>query len=951
MTRTPRHTPSQPPDPHESRGTALPRRPDHEQVLTFGPFQLFPARKMLLENGREVRLGSRAIELLTALVDRAGEVVGKNELIAYVWPNTVVEDNNLRVHIASIRKRLGEGQAGARYIVNVAGRGYSFIAPVASSGAAAIDTPPLPLRSNLPAPISRPVGRAHALNVLKELVTTRRLVTIVGPAGIGKSTVAIAVAELLTEAFEHRVFFADLAVATNVASGAAALASALGISVLTGDPIGSLVANLRDSRLLIVLDNCEHVISGAADMAQRILRDAPGVSLLTTSREPLLLEGEHIYQLPALTSPAEFERLTAAKALEYSAVQLFAERALNGSENFSLTDANAAAVATLCRRLDGVPLAIEIVAARAGLVGLTALGFASDRTDILSVAGRRTASARHSSLGAALAWSYEHLTPLEQSVLQRLSVFTGWFSVTAAVAVVSDDLVKEAGALEALMSLAAKSLLVTDISEPEFRYRLLHVTRVYAAALLSDSGVAAVTARRHAQYFCDFLTATTRNYITLSRSHWLALHQSSMDDIRAALEWAFGANGDEPLGVNLTVAAVTFGFQLSLIDEFKKRIEAALAAARRFDVPAPDLEARLTLALTNLQMRTGERVEGLDATMDRVVALTRESGVTQNIIWPLTNRALIPLDLGDHAGALNAFAELETAARQQDDPFASLTADRVGAMVFHWCGHHSRARNLAERVLRHPARTIPLVYSAISVDRRVSMRMVLSRILWLEGSPEQSQAMAAEALELALADSPSAVCDVLGHAAVPIAFWCGDLTLAATMSEMLMDHSRRYTLTRWYIAAQCFKTILALSAGTPLDAELESATPLPGLQRDLLATISPRWIDSTTMERGTHRLAGWCTAELLRAAGEMHLRNNEASAAETAFVRALECAREQQALAWELRSASSLARLWMSQGRRKDAEQTLLPVHQRFREGARTADLMTARSILDELAA
>ena len=927
---------------------------DREQVLAFGPFQLFRARKMLLENGRPVRLGSRAIDLLTALVERAGEVVGKNELIAQVWPNTIVEDNNLRVHITSIRKRLGEGQAGARYIVNVAGRGYSFIAPV--SRITAVDpgvSSAMTSRSNLPAPISRPVGRADTLNILEALVKARRLVTIVGPGGIGKSTVALSVAELVAEAFDHRVFFADLAVASDAALGAAAVASALGISVLTGDPIGSLVANLRDARMLIVLDNCEHVIAEAAEMALRILRGTPGVTLMTTSREPLLVDGEQVYQLAALTTPAESETLSAAQALEYSAVQLFVERAINGSDNFALTDANAGAVATLCRRLDGVPLAIEIVAARAGLVGLNALDLATGHTQILEVAGRRTASSRHSSLGAALTWSYRQLSSVEQAVLRRLSVFTGWFSAAAAVAVVSGEQVNSANALEALMSLAAKSLLSTDVSEQEFRYRLLHVTRVYSATLLTESGDAPMTSRRHAEYYRCFLESAIRDYVTLTRARWLALHQSSIDDIRAALEWAFGVGRDEKLGATLTVAAVTFGFQLSLIDEFKKRTEVALAAARRLAVPVPDLEVRLTLALTNIYMRTAESVDAIGATMDRVVALTKESGVAQNIIWPLSNRSLIPLDFGDYHGALDALAELEEAAKREDDPFAALTADRVGAMVFHWSGYHSRARGLAERVLRHPAHTIPLVYSPISVDRRVSMRMVLSRILWLEGLPDQARDLAAEALELAAGDSPNAVCDVLGHAAAPIAFWRGDLQAAAAMTDMLLDQSRRYTLTRWYIAALCFKTVLALRTGVDangLDDELQRAAPLPGLQRDLLATMSHRWLDATTVERGARHLAGWCSPEVLRATGEMHLSKGAAEAdslAESAFVESLRLAREQQALGWELRSASSLARLWRGQGRREEAEAVLSPVYERFREGAQTADLVAARSILE----
>jgi predicted ATPase/DNA-binding winged helix-turn-helix (wHTH) protein len=879
-----------------------------------------------------VRLGSRAIELLVALVERAGEVVGKNELMAYIWPDTIVEENNLRVHITALRKCLGDGQGGARYIVNVAGRGYCFVAPVARSAGPVSALPPsaVDLRSSLPVPISRPVGRTEVVAELASMLATQRLVTIIGAGGIGKSTVAISVAEQLGSAFQQQIHFVDLATIVGPSMVAPAIASVVGASLKTDDPVSGLISNLRDVRMLLVLDNCEHVIAHVADVVMRLLKSTR-VSLLATSREALLAEGERVYQLQPLETPA--------------AVELFAERAMSGSDHFAATAANAEHIAAICRSLDGIPLAIEIVAARAALVGIGALDLATDNVDLLAVAGRRTASSRHRTMRATLDWSYQYLSPVEREVLQRLSVFRGRFTAASAISVAKMQDISSGQVLEALMSLAAKSLLSTETSGPEFNYRLLHVTRVYAAELLVKHGNAHDVQHRHAEHWCESLEALIHDHASLSRARWLTLHQASLDDVRAALEWSFGPQGSERLGARLTVAAVTFGIHLSLVDEFKNRTSLALAAVRRFATPDPDLEVRLGIALNVLHTRTADSAEVVRATMERAVALAKESGSSQNTIWALTTRALTPLDFGDYANGVDVLTELDAAARHEDNVYASLSADRVGAMVLHWAGSHARARVLAERVLRHPAGAIPLAYSGSSVDRRVSMRIVLSRILWLEGSADQARDLAGEAVDLATSDHPSAICDALGHAAAPIAFWRGDLDAARTYTEALLDWSHRYTLTRWYMAALCFRKVLS-----PEDGDDSNPMPLPGLQRDLLATITHRWIDSTTIERGRRKLAGWCTPELLRVAGELKSVESGETAvrsAETSFLQALESAREQRALAWELRAATSLAALWTTQGRNVDADRVLRPVHDRFTEGHATADLRRARAILN----
>ncbi|MEJ0100261.1 MAG: winged helix-turn-helix domain-containing protein [Pseudomonadota bacterium] len=928
-----------------------------EQLLTFGPFQLVRSRKLLLQDGRPVRLGSRAIDLLMVLVERAGEVVGKNELIALVWPNTVVEENNLRVHLTALRKSLGAGQPGARYIINVAGRGYSFVAPVERTegrGTRLESSTAIP--GNLPAAISRPIGRALAVDTVAHLLGGHRLVTVIGPGGIGKSTVAVAAAERIGAAFPAGVFFTDLTAVTDAAHLPAALASAIGTSVPVVDPVRALIAHVRDAQMLLLVDNCEHLIDDVAEVALRLLRGSPHLRILATSREPLQVDGEQVYQLSSLESPAESGLTTAEEAMTFPAVQLFAERATNGFENFAITDANAALVARICRRLDGVPLAIEIVAARAGLVGVHALELGDEDAEILAARGRRTASSRHRSLRATLDWSYRQLTGVERKVLMRLSVFRGWFTAPAAVAVVADELLDEGAALEALMSLVVKSLLATDISEQEFRYRLLHVTRLYAAEHLQSTQDAQAAWRRHGQYLCEFLERSILEMTTLSRDRWLRLHQSSIEDIRALMDWAFGPQGDALLGAQLTAAAGRFGFQVALLDEFRSWTEMALRALRQLETPQPALELRLTMAQALLRNRMADPDSAVDADINRMIALTRDGGVPRNRIAPLSHRALVMLDFGDYATSASALAELEATARQEDDAFAAFTADRVGAMVCHWSGDHPRARQLAERVLRHPLQAAPPTYSPVAVDRRVSMRVVLARILWLEGCADQARELAAEALSLAGSDSPHALCDALGHAVCPIAFWRGDVQEATAMTALLLEHSRRYTLTRWHIAANCFESVLHAMSGTvatdPAGDDVAQVAPLPGLQRDLMGTISERWFDATTMARGEHRLAGWCTPELLRRNAQLQLRQGTAAGmrmAEASLQTSLEVARDQGAFGWELRSATMLAELWREQGRSSEAVGLLEPLVTRIPEGEGTRDVVNARSSLSKL--
>jgi len=392
-----------------------------DNIFVFGSFRLIPAQRMLLDDGKPLRLGSRALDILIALVERAGETVRKDELIARTWPDTVVDEGALRVHLAALRKALGDGRAGKRYIANNPGRGYTFAAPVTREhphpAAAMPDGPSA--AANLPVPLTRIVGRGDIIAALAMQLAQQRLLTIVGPGGIGKTTVAAAVAQALFRSYADGVWIIGLASLDDPDLVPSALSTALGISPSGTNPVSGITAWLRDKHAVIVLDSCEHVIGAAAALAEAVLKAAPGVRILATSREPLRAEGERLHRLASLDVPPAVGDLKPDEALGYSAVQLFNERAMAAATGFTVDDANVAAVLEICRRLDGVPLALELAAARLDVFGVRELAAHLDDRFRVLTSGRRTALPRHQTLGAMLDWSYNLLPATEAAVLRR----------------------------------------------------------------------------------------------------------------------------------------------------------------------------------------------------------------------------------------------------------------------------------------------------------------------------------------------------------------------------------------------------------------------------------------------------------------------------------------------------------------------------------------------------
>jgi predicted ATPase/DNA-binding winged helix-turn-helix (wHTH) protein len=469
-------------------------------VTVFGPFRLRAAERTLEKNGVPLKIGSRALDILQTLIEHAPQIVSKRDLMARVWGRVVVEEGSLRFQIAALRKVLGDAESESGYIRNVPGRGYGFVAPVTSISTSVERrevSAQTPSAMRLPRRFLRLIGRDSVVSGLTRQLRERRFVSIVGPGGIGKTSVALAVAhEMLTE-FPGGVYFLDLAETGEPELIASALASQLGVSVASEASLPAILSALGEQRSLLVLDSCEHVVDSIAPLAEELIRATPQLHLLITSRESLRAEGEWVHHLaPLQCPPRDRVSLTAAEALTFPGVQLFVEQVEASGYPLQLTDADAQIVADLCRRLDGIPLALELAARYVRIYGVKGTAALVDRQFHL-LRGRRTAAARHQTLAATLDWSYGLLSEIERLVLRRLSIFVGAFSVWEAIAIVCEE-IEATEATDTLARLVEKSLLSLEVGTG-VRYRLLDTTRSYAAQKLLLSGELTMTARRHAE--------------------------------------------------------------------------------------------------------------------------------------------------------------------------------------------------------------------------------------------------------------------------------------------------------------------------------------------------------------------------------------------------------------------------------------------------------------------
>ena len=910
-------------------------KPD-EPSIQIGPFTLYPGLHVLHRAGEPVRIGGRALSLLVALAENRGELVSKDALIARVWPETFVEEANLRVHIAALRKVLGDTADPPQYLANISGRGYRLIA--ASSREEN--------RERRTSTLTRLIGRDKEVATLAERVTRRRLVTISGPGGIGKTSVASMVIGELHEAFQDGIVKVDLgAAAAEESSLPQAIAMALKVSTTAYDGPVALSAYLNDKNLLLVLDNCEHIIDAAAEMTEILLRQAPRLHILATSTEPMRAEGEWVFSLLPLEVPSEAENLPADEALKIPAVELFVERAAACSEAFRFADADVPLVTEICRRLDGNALAIEIAAASIEAFGLRDLAEnLDDRFEIL-VRGRRTAAPRHQTLRNLLNWSHGTLTPSEKATLRRLSIFRGGFTLDAAreVAAIENSALT---IVNDVASLVRKSLLSVKVDGALATYRLLDSTRAYAYEKALEAEELTVLNRRHADYFEALLERADADWTRMPRAIWMENYSLVLDDARAATDWAWTGEGDIGQALRLTALLLPLGYQFALVDELDERVGQALGRASEASPRQLLAEIRLNVAYSGLRQSRDIELLNKDAALEKAIALAKETGDPSLQAAPLIKYATHELTLGRYAAGL-AYAECASdSLAHTNDHLAQLGADRVLAQATNMTGDHERAILYARRAIANPALNIPLSFGSMQVDRHASMRVVLARSLWMRGYARQAKSAALEALSWARKDGPHAVALAFGFGACPVAIWSGFDEEAEGMTVELLEQAERFALPNWQLWGEIFNMVLARRRYD----QPRSVPPAVSLQSDTLVTFDPNMLDEATMERARAGLAGWANPEILRAMALRALgstRSDRMAAASVLLDRAMGQAAQQSALAWQLRIAITVAEMHRKDGKPTMVQQVLEPVYERLTEGHNTKDALHARSLLE----
>lgn len=938
----------------------MPRNTD--DALEFGSFLLLRAERQLLDNGEPVRLGGRVFDLLVALVERAGEVVSHETLTRQVWPSVLVEASSLRVHIAALRRALGDAPAGLHFIANLPGRGYSFVAPVRVHVAGGCREALLAMtRHNLPANLETLTGRDELLGTLRAQLTSpaplrrQRLLSLCGPAGIGKSRVALALAGLAvkTRHFAHMAWV-DLSVLDDAAGVPSAVARAMGqVAGTSGLDLQEQCMAGVGERWLLVFDHVDHVGHAVQQVVHTVLQRMPGARVLVAGREPMLTPGGHVHCLaplgvpPARLLPADLSPTgplsRAADAMAYPAVSALVEHLGVAAPGFELQDDQAETAAVICRRLAGVPLALALAA---GTLVCDGDAPAKDLTtitaclDTVSGPSSPDPGTVHAPLPAPVVTALpglltglviacvRRLDGPAQVAWRRLSVFAGGFSLEDAAAVVADPGDDPLDWQHAIAGLARRALLqaMPDL-QGRLRYRLLDLPRRLASQALRDHGESNAVARRHLLRVLEGLIearrvwharedAADRQTRAVDAAAW-------MPELGAALGWAVATGADLVLGARLAEQALHWAQQGRQLDDYRQMLEGALARLGERALQDDALGERLREVRDGLSHLVGgvghdagaglhDRGRGDDHDLAGAAEGLADGSTRPELPQAATAPRMPPEMLlaqwaghfgkGDHGPALDWARQLDAAAQHGGDAFTALVAARALAQTQHALGRHELAWQHAQGLLESP---LPLsrlgAHPILEMDARVSMGIVLARIAWLRDRPHEAQERLHELLRLASGSLAHGVAQVLTSAACPIALWSGDVEQASLWVTRLEEEATGLGLPHWQGWARRYRALL-------MGAMPDAITPRDGQQLDMFGTLGVRHALPAALKRVAAGMVAWSAPAVYRAEGERVLAEHADRAAAGAwFERALDAARRQGALAWERQALRSLA--------------------------------------------
>jgi predicted ATPase len=818
---------------------------------------------------------------------------------------------------------------------------------------------PLAGNSNLPTTTTRIVGRAEIIDLILQDVRHVRLLSVVGAGGIGKTTVALAVAELAVESFKDGVWLVDFAPLKDLSLVPNAIAAATGLVVHSADTITALCNFLRDREIVLVLDNCEHMLEAIAPCVARILAEAPGVHVLTTTRAPLGLAGEQVYRLPGLTVPRDSLGLTAAGALTFAAIDLFVERARDRLESFALTDGDAPIVADICRALDGIALAIELAAMRIDVFGVRGLHKQlDDRFRLLQ--GRRGGLERHRTLAATLDWSFNLLPAREADLLCAVAVFAGVFRNNDAVAI---SRLHPAETAASLIELAAQSLLSTDSDAGEASYRPLETTRAYCLERLAASGQDAAVRSRHAEYVCSVIQGVAGEL-----SQRPLDYRRYLDDLRDALAWAGAEPTRRELLIRLTTAGTVLWNHFSLTSESCPHLQRATLELQAAGLAGTAVEMSLQLALAGAILYTrGTVPEGREA-IGRALEIAIQREDTASHLICLRIIAAYELFGGQNdAGVrtLQAFvakaAVLDASALPEGETHLGCAEIFVGELV--------PARQRLERLYAglqevDDGNSLRFLY-----NNSITVLFVLSHAQWLTGSPGAAERTSAMAVEYARqANHELSQSNALAWASL-VSFWAGRVEECRRHSSTLSDLVGKHGIVTWGpVATFCQGALAALRNETRaegievLERTIAECRAIGHLARlpYFIGVLGEALVKEgrlheaearihEAIETATRSNDNWSFPELLRIRAFLLATQELPTEQESTLLDSLALAEKLGAGSWRLRTAIDLARLWQTQSHPAEAARMLRSVFDTFSDGLDTRDVVTASELLAAL--
>jgi predicted ATPase/DNA-binding winged helix-turn-helix (wHTH) protein len=940
------------------------RTPTVGPIYHSGDWEVDLARRELRRRGEPVLIGSHAFDVLGTLVQSAGDVVTKDELMARVWAGISVEENTLHVHVSTLRRALDTDRD---ILKTVPGRGYRLLGSWTAANSIAPKAPSTlgptsgeQIRGNLPLAAMDLIGRQNAVQQLKDLLSAYRVVTLTGSGGIGKSKLALEAARNLQSDVAGEGWLVELASLSEPNLVPFAVARTLGLKVGAKNSSEAVALAIGARKLLLVLDNCEHVIDSSAELAETIVRKCPQTTVLATSRELLRIGGEYVYRVPPLDVPPEHCD-DHYDILSHSAAQLFIARTTALNATFLPRRDELSAVAAICRQLDGIPLAIEFAAARAAALGVAQVAEHLDDRFGLLTGGRRTALPRHQTLRATLDWSYDLLAKDEQQGLRCLSILVGRFTLEAAEKVLILEQMTALKASNIIDGLVAKSLVVAETAGGEANFRLLETTCAYGLARLKESGEYDGVARRHARYFQDLFGRANLDWQGNVIGPALPMRDSPIDNLRTALNWAFSPTGDTKLGISLTIASAPHLMHLSMDNECRLRVGSALAVLEADPDHDPSHEMKLLNALGMASAFTTAGVAENRDLFARALAIANRLNDKAHGLRAYWGLCQSYFNDGDHIDGHKATEQFHVLAAASNDPRAMALADLILGGSTMVLGEHAAARKLLEHLMNR---------LNVSTSTRVLALGCLGCILYFQGHHDQSKRCLQEAVNYAASNHAVVpLCTALGNWVCFIYLVRGDLDEAERMLELLIELASEHDLNYWLAWGNGFKGALLVKRG-----ELESGlnllrttfeespasinhTRFIGLRWQYLEALAStgkanevlpiinREVETAIRKGHLHILP-----EYYRIKGELIAQQSDPGAFEDAqgfFSEGLRLARQQGSILLELKLALPVARL--SRGKREEdfAFNQLARVYEQFAEGFETTDLKEARSLLE----